>query len=151
MYTAPVGDPADGRRRVRSRRCVILPRVNETRFGYPLDDWLAAKAQVKAVLGESARARRTITYGELCDAVHAIRLFPRSRALLGMLHDVCTEEDEARGIMLASIVVSKATGMPGKGYFAFAETLGRDTSETETMWRAEVERVFAAYVDGGVA
>ncbi len=118
------------------------------RFGFPLDDWLAAKAEAKALLRECAAERRTVTYGELCDSLHAIRLFPRSRALLGMLHDVCSEEDAERGVMLASLVVSKATGMPGEGYFAFAAQLGRDISDREAYWRSEVERIYSAYAGG---
>jgi hypothetical protein len=123
--------------------------MTETRYGYPLVDWVSAKAEAKAVLRERAGSRETITYGELCDAIHAIRMFPRSRALLGMLHDVCSEEDAERGVMLASLVVSKATGMPGEGYFAFADELGRDATDRGTFWRAEVERVYAAYANGG--
>lgn len=121
-----------------------------TRFGYPLVSWEAAKDEVKALLRGRARERRTVTYGELCDSVHAIRMFPRSRALLGMLHDVCADEDAERGIMLASLVVSKATGIPGEGYFAFARELGRDTVRRESFWREEVERVYAAYADPAV-
>lgn len=126
-----------------------MTETRATRFGFPTADWEAAKAETKALLRERARARSTVTYGELCDSVHSVRMFPRSRALLGMLHDVCSEEDAERGIMLASLVVSKATGMPGEGYFAFAQELGRSASDREAFWRAEVERIYATYEKGG--
>lgn len=120
----------------------------DTRFGFALSDWRSAVAEAKALLRERARARGTVTYGELCDSVRSVRMFPASRALLGMLHDVCSEEDAERGVMLASLVVSKATGMPGDGYFTFAAQLGRDVSDREAFWRAEVERIYASYAAG---
>lgn len=125
--------------------CAILARMTTTRFGYPIEAWEAAKAEVKVLLREHAAERRTITYGRLCGSVHSIRMIPRSRALLGMLHDVCAEEDAARGVMLASLVVSKATGRPGEGYFAFARELGREAVDRESLWHGEIERVFEAY------
>ncbi|MDZ4181210.1 MAG: hypothetical protein U1E29_18570 [Coriobacteriia bacterium] len=116
-----------------------------TRYGFPIDAWEAAKAQANALLQERARERRTITYAEICRAVEAIDLKPRSWAIMGFLNEICTEADAKHGIMLASLVVRADTGMPGDGYFRNAARLGRDVSDPEAYWRSEVERIYDVF------
>jgi len=83
-----------------------------TRYGFPVQAWESAKIQANAVLEERARQRGTITYGEICRAVSAIELKPRSWAMMGFLNEICTEADAAHGVMLASLVVRADTGVP---------------------------------------
>lgn len=116
-----------------------------TRYGFPVEAWEAAKAQANALLEERARERRTITYAEICRAVSAVDLKPRSWAIMGFLNEICTEADAAYGIMLASLVVRADTGMPGDGYFRNAARLGRDVSDPEDYWRSEVERIYDVF------
>jgi hypothetical protein len=47
--------------------------------------------------------------------------------------------------MLASLVCSKATGIPSAGYFRCAEGLERDTADRIALWETEVERVYEAF------
>lgn len=117
----------------------------ETRYGFPLADWERAHEQAKAYILSCARERRTTTYTELCEAVTAIRLKPRSWAMKAFLNRICTEEDAQHGVMLASLVVRKDTGMPGDGYFGHADRLGRETAERRAFWEREVERVYRAF------
>lgn len=116
-----------------------------TRYGFPAEAWETAKAQANALLEQRARERGTITYAEVCRAVTAIELKPRSWAIMGFLNEICTEADTAHGIMLASLVVRADTGMPGDGYFRNAARLGRDVSDREAYWRSEVERIYAVF------
>lgn len=117
-----------------------------TRWGYAREDWDRAKRQVKDILIEHARRRETTTYSGLCADVSAIRLRPYSWALMAMLGEVCSEEDAARGTMLASLVTKKSgDGLPGAGYFRHAERLGRDISDPRAFWESEVERIFAVW------
>ena len=116
-----------------------------TRYGFPLDAWEAAKAQANALLMQVARDRGTITYAEICREVDAIELKPFSWAIMGFLNEICTEADAAHGIMLASLVVRTDTGMPGNGYFRNAARLGRDVSSPEGYWRSEVERIYHVF------
>jgi hypothetical protein len=115
------------------------------RWGLPLADWDTAKAQAEAAVIERARGRSTITYSELCGAISVARFKPYSWRLMALLDEVCTEEDAARGIVLATLVVRADTGRPGNGYFRALERLGSDVSEPEALWRAEAERVWSAY------
>ncbi|MHB1017029.1 MAG: hypothetical protein ACYC2X_03950 [Coriobacteriia bacterium] len=116
-----------------------------TRYGFPLDAWEAAKAQANALLEQVARDRGTITYAEICRAVEPIELKPFSWAIMGFLNEICTEADAAHGIMLASLVVRADTRMPGDGYFRNAARLGRDVSDPEAYWRSEVERIYRVF------
>ena len=118
-----------------------------TRYGFPLDAWEAAKAQANAFIEDRARARGTLTYAELCSAVTAISLKPRSWAIMAFLNEICTEADAKHGIMLATLVVRADTGLPGDGYFRHAARLGRDVSDREAYWTSEAERVYAAYAE----
>jgi hypothetical protein len=121
----------------------------DTRYGFPVEAWEAAKQQANALLAERARERRTITYAEICRSVDAIELKPRSWAIMGFLNEICTEADAKHGIMLASLVVRADTGMPGDGYFRNASRLGRDVTDSEAYWRSEVERIYAVYAEEG--
>ena len=117
----------------------------KTHFGSPVDDWELAKLQAKEFLTACARRRATTTYSELCSEVTAIHLRPYSFAIVAFLNEICTEEDAAHGVMMASLVVRKDTGIPGNGYFGHAGSLGRDVADREAFWRSEVERVWDAY------
>ncbi len=116
-----------------------------TRYGFPVEAWEAAKQQANALLEERARERGTTTYAELCREVTAITLKPRSWAIMGFLNEICTEADAKHGIMLASLVVRADSGMPGDGYFRNAARLGRDVSDPEDYWRSEVERIYDVF------
>ena len=59
----------------------------------------------------------------------------------------CISDHRAEsGIIIASLVVRADTGMPGEGYFHFAEAdLGRKIDDPRAFWLAEAERVWTAY------
>lgn len=131
--------------------CAILAGMKEeTRYGYPVADWDSAKAEAKQHLVSCARERRTTTYSELCEAVASARLRPYSFAMMAFLNEVCTEEDAVHGVMLASLVCRKDTGLPGAGYFRHAMRLGRDTRDERAYWESEVERIYRAFPPEGL-
>lgn len=121
----------------------------DTRYGFPRPAWEAAKDEAKAHLIACARARVTTTYSELCGVVSAVRLRPYSFAMMAFLNEVCTEEDAAHGVMLASLVCRKDTGLPGEGYFRHAARLGRDITDPEAYWASEVARIHTAFPPEG--
>jgi hypothetical protein len=117
----------------------------ETRWGVPLDVWADSRARAREALLDRARARATLTYAELAQAVSATGFRPRSWALMALLDEVCREEDPVHGVWIASLVVRKDTGVPGEGYFAYAAREGLDTSDRAGFWREHVQRVWNAY------
>lgn len=115
-------------------------------WGLTHDEWEEARERMQDLLVSVAACRKTITYGECVSIVFAGRFSPRSTALAQMLEEVCTIEDAARGVMLGSVVVRKDSGIPGDGYFAFAEEeLGRDLTDRRGFWESEVSRVWDAF------
>jgi hypothetical protein len=117
---------------------------DHTRHGFPRADWDAAKAQAESELFAGAARRETTTYAGLCEAVTAIKLRPYSFAMVAFLDEICSGPDAEHGIVLASLVTRKDTGMPGEGYFRCAARAGCDVSERREFWEREVERAFAA-------
>ena len=115
------------------------------RFGFTPSEWDEALAEMRRALVEVAEARTTITYGELVTRVAPGRLSARSAGLGVLLGEICAIEDEARGIMLGSVVVRAESGVPGKGYFRHAAELGRNVREPSVFWQAEVEWVWNSY------
>lgn len=116
-----------------------------TRWGLALEDWRTAKEQAEDAVLERASRRATITYRELCEAIEVAPFKPYSWRLMALLDEICAEEDAARGIVLATLVVRSDTGRPGEGYFRAMERAGADASEREALWRREAEKVWAAY------
>jgi len=119
----------------------------DTRWGIPLARWAEARESARAAILARARARETITYSELAQAVSATGFRPRSWALMALLGEVCREEDPVHDVWIASVVVRKDTGMPGDGYFAYAERDGHDVSDRGLFWDERVQQVWNAYSD----
>lgn len=118
-----------------------------TRWGIPVAQWADARLRARSAMLSRARARETITYAELAQAVSETGFRPRSWALMALLGEVCRDEDPVHGVWTASLVVRKDTGMPGDGYFGYAEREGFDVSDKAAFWREHVQQVWNAYTD----
>lgn len=117
-------------------------------WGFSPDEWAGARARLTALLSEVAAARSTITYGEIAKRALDGRVSARSGALMNLLGEVDTRTERSRGVMIASLVVRADSGIPGDGYFAFAEEeLGRTITDRSAFWQTEVERVWDAFAD----
>jgi hypothetical protein len=123
----------------------MMAKAKGTRWGYSLDDWAAACEQARTALIAHARARETIAYSELCEELTVASFRPYSWALMALIDEVCRDEDERTGAVLATLVVRRDTRMPGDGYFAWAARTGADVSDRDAFWRAQAERVWDAY------
>ena len=123
------------------------PAARRTRWGAHPEQWAAAVEEARACLESRARARQTIAYSELCDCIRSVRLRPYSWGVTALLCEVTSEQDIARGVSLAALVVRRDTGMPGDGYF----TVGGypvAPEARETAWREDARRVWDAYGAG---
>lgn len=112
-------------------------------FNVPADKWAAAKAEIRRILIEKARARGMIPYSELVGLVRAVNFDAYDQRLFAILGQVSLEEHE-QGRPLLSVLVVHKTGdyKPGPGFFELAEALGRDTTDLDKAWIDETREVF---------
>jgi hypothetical protein len=110
-----------------------------------VEEWDAARARVRDFLLLCAAERRTTTYSAVSGAAAPAFLPPYSYGMVAMLEEVCAPDFAERGVVLASLVCTKATGMPGEGYFRSAEREGWNPGDRRSFWESEVERVFAYF------
>lgn len=116
---------------------------NATRFGYTDAAWQAAKVEIQRVLAQTAASQQLITYGDLCSKVRTIRFEPDSTALAYMLGEICEDEHAlGRGLLTVIVVHKHGDNRPGPGFFEVAHRLGRDTTDEEACWVAELNRVY---------
>lgn len=120
----------------------------QTYYGMTREMWETTRETARSFLIGCAIERRTTTYSEISEVVAPAHVPPYSYAMMRLLDDICSREDASRGVMLASLVCTKATGMPGEGYFGCARKLLRDTADRRAFWEAECERVYDAFADG---
>jgi hypothetical protein len=129
--------------------CDTRRMPEDTTYGFLREDWDRAKRQARDFLVACARERGTTTYGGLCVAVDAIPLRPYSFAMVAFLDQICREDDARHGIILASLVTRRDTGMPGEGYFQSAVRAGCDISDRAAFWREQADRIYDIWADEG--
>jgi hypothetical protein len=100
------------------------------------------KDEMRAILIGQARARQTITYGELARRLTSVTLHPHSFVFTRLLQTVCAEEERAGHGQLCALVVSKATGKPSGGYFGMAAKSGLLVDDLDARWQADLQAVF---------
>ncbi|MEP7293295.1 MAG: hypothetical protein ABI835_16035, partial [Chloroflexota bacterium] len=112
------------------------------RFTLSEVEWDVMVTALHLELTELAKQKRIVTYSELAQML-PVYIHPGSYAFTRLLTEVCIEEERAGRGLLCALVVSKATGIPGAGFFRGAAERGYDASDPEGYWRAELERLFS--------
>jgi hypothetical protein len=113
-------------------------------YGLTPELWAAARAEIRHLMQQAAREGRLITYGEITGQMMTVRAHPGSYVFTAMLREACREEEEATGVQLCALVVARATGRPGAGYF---RSLPCDAEHLDECWQAEREAAFRYYRD----
>lgn len=107
----------------------------------------AIKSEIRALLVEIARRRRTISYSDLTSKVETYEFQPNDPRLYRLLDDLSQEEVAAGRGMLSVVVVHKDDKQPGVGFFELAKALGRkianvhDAKARDRVFIAELARV----------
>lgn len=115
-------------------------RSMETHYGHLVENWKVATEEMRDILIDCARERRTITYGELSAAIKTIQIPPNSYGMSGMLTEISKEDVKAgRKGVLATLVVRKSDGRPGPGYFRGALERGMSEDMLEAYWQEQFE------------
>lgn len=118
------------------------------RFRLESAEQQGVRAEIRAILIRAARERRLLTYGEVCAQIQSVLLHPGSYVFARLLREVCFEAEAKGQGMLCALVVLKATGIPGGGYFRGAAAAGRVMDDLVASWRAEVEAVYSIWSEG---
>lgn len=103
---------------------------------------------VLRALSAAAAAGRVLTYGAVMAPAGLAPSNPRHRAEIGsLLSDLSRDSLRRHGILLSAIVVQKMSGRPNALFFALARELGclGADDDAEAFWRAQCERIFAAF------
>lgn len=117
------------------------------RFKITEAEQTAVRAEMYAILIACAKRRETITYSDVAQRIETAYLHPGSYTFLRILSSICKEEEDAGRGMICALVVSKATGIPGGGFFSALAARGRDLSNIEAAWGEECDRVFEAWAE----
>jgi hypothetical protein len=108
------------------------------------EGWQRAVDVARAILTGIAAARATITYSELRERLGPAVAHGGEHDLAALLRAVSIAADEAE-LGLLSVVVVRTSGRPGGGWFRLAAERGRDVSDPDVAWRAELEAVWRAH------
>ncbi len=125
----------------------------KNKHGYDMAKWNTAKAEAKKHLIGVARNKKLTTYKVLYDGLAKKRSaisFPfrhRDGAFHELLGEISMEEHKAGRGMLSAIVVCKAEGVPGWGFFELAVELKlrksyRNGKEEMELWVSQVCKVW---------
>ncbi|MCS6836885.1 MAG: hypothetical protein NZ750_12825 [Anaerolineae bacterium] len=109
------------------------------RYGLDPQTWQDAKAEVRAILIETARQRQLITYGQITERLQCLHAHPGSYVFTALLREVCADVEREGGGMVCALVVTKADGRPGAGYW---RGMPCPQGDLEACWRAECEVVW---------
>lgn len=123
--------------RTQGRRITTLSQTR--RYGLDPHTWQDAKAEVRAILIDTARQRQLITYGEITARLTSLQAHPGSYVFTALLREVCADVVREGGGMLCALVVAKANGRPGAGYW---RDLLCPQGDLDACWREECEAVW---------
>ena len=115
-------------------------------------EWQDAKTTLREMLAEAARSRATVTYADVALRVFGGTVPARSRLIMDLLAEVDEEVEREEGIVIATLVVRRDSGLPGAGYFTFLATrFGADVSDPATAWAQYAQAVWDHFAteDGG--
>lgn len=120
--------------------------VKQTTWGHNRDRWDKAKAEAWTILERIAKTKgKPIFYGELNRKISAISFQPDGHDFHNMLGQLSEESDQDGKGLISALVVHKEDEHPGNGFFTLAKELGRDVSDREKCWIAEVDHVYRAF------
>lgn len=116
------------------------------KHGLTPEQWQAAKEELRQICIQTARDRTTITYGEVAAHMTTVAAHPAAYVFQNLLREMCRDEENAGRGMLCALVVQKASGKPGAGFYkAIARIRENCADDLEACWQQECERVYAVW------
>jgi hypothetical protein len=112
-----------------------------TKSGLNKSNWDEIKSELRHILIGLAKMGKTIFYSDLARQVTSAHIHHRAPAFDHILQDLCADEIAEGRPILGVVVVNKATGRCGDGFYKWASAQGYDTHDSEAFWQAEFARV----------
>jgi hypothetical protein len=110
--------------------------------GFSKAQWDKGKAEMLDILTKVAARQKTIFYSELSQSLGSIHIEPHGGAMASMLGQISEDEDgKGRGMLSVLVVHKTGEQTPGKGFYKCAVGLGKDVSDPDGFWIAELKRV----------
>ena len=108
-------------------------------------NWVDAKEQVREIIYETAKERRTISYSALVERITAISLSgPQNPHLYRFLDEISCEDDkEGKGLSAALVVHKNGDKRPGKGFYKMAEKIRGPLKDKKEFWIKETKHIYA--------
>lgn len=90
-----------------------------------------------------ARRREIVHYGEIADSLGLDMSLDCDRAQIGrILGDLSEFEHREGRPLISAVVVASDTGMPGKGFFSLARSLGSRIQDADELYLTELNKVW---------
>ncbi|NOK86051.1 MAG: hypothetical protein GFH27_549395n73 [Chloroflexi bacterium AL-W] len=108
-------------------------------------DWALIRAEMRQLLIGLARMGKTICYSDLAIQIRTAYIHHRAPMFSRLLIQISDEDEQAGRPSLATLVVNKATGRPGGGYFKHAAR-AHDANkpgdfDPEAYWQARFDEI----------
>src|SRR5438067_1021315 len=121
---------------------VMCEIISDSTYGYGTREWERAKGEaVRAIVSKACHNDLPIYYSQLTPKIRSIAFGPHDASFHHLLGQISVEEEAAGRGMLSVLVVTKADGMPGPGFFDLAQRLGRDVRDKVRCWSDETSAV----------
>lgn len=115
----------------------------DTYFGLDELEWAEARGEVRGYLERARRDQATVTYEEVRMANQRPEVRRNRHALRALLYEIAAGDVAAGRPMLTALVVSKATRVPGAGFFLAARELyGEEVEPRNLFWLTELSRLY---------
>lgn len=104
-------------------------------------DYSQIQAEIREILIGLAKIGKTISYSELARQITCASIHHRAPIFERILQSLCADEVDEKRPILGVLVVNKAIGRCGDGFYKWAGGYGFDTHDPEAFWDSEFERV----------
>jgi hypothetical protein len=94
--------------------------------------------------------KKPIYYSDLCRKISSVKLNPDDQLLHDILGKISKESVKADKGILSVFAISRDTGMPGKGFFNLARSLGNRFDTWEQFFEEQIELVHNQYRDPSI-
>ena len=114
-----------------------------TSYGLTEKEWVAAMSEGREILITCARDKKgsLITYSDLAAKIKSVRFECYERGFFHLLELISINCNNAGKGLLSALVVHKSDNKPGEGFYDLARRLGRKTSNKDSCWIKELEKV----------